>query len=114
MAEAFATIPITPFGQNIDWMNKVSIIDSSYMRIVFDYGWVALILLLILETVAMAKLQQMHSTVGVCIMTLLAVQFMFDPLMTVLYFNPWLIVGTQQCVLWLNRPKPLHLKKDRT
>lgn len=114
MAEALATVPLTPFGQNIDWMNEVSIIDSSYMRIGFDYGWVGLVVLLILETLAMAKLQQTHSTIGVCIMALLAVQFMFDPLMTVLYFNPWLISGTQQCIHWLNKESPYGAKVDKT
>lgn len=95
------------FGQEIDWVGSglntfgetsteaYSWVDCLYVQILQRYGWIFMVLFILVALLAMRRLNQRDETILLFIISLVAYRSMIDDLSLFLYCNTfWIPLGT--------------------
>lgn len=113
---AFAHYDVLPFGQSIQWIGNAAVksglyrssdynyVDSGYLQVLFQYGYVALILICVMYI--MAALQSYDGEEGSVIdiwVLVLAVQSLIYPNLLLIAYNGLLLIALNCC---FNRQPP--------
>lgn len=92
MSEGFDRWGITLFGQNIYNSTEYGYIDSSYLNIFFNYGVIALIIVVVFYIVWTYWVSKKRNLQLLIVLFITSLHSVFDPQLTLLYYSPFIIL----------------------
>ena len=92
MSEGFDRWGITLFGQNIYNSTEYGYIDSSYLNVFFNYGVIALIIVVVFYIVWTYWVSKKRNLQLLIVLFITSLHSVFDPQLTLLYYSPFIIL----------------------